>query len=254
MKFPHKEVNMKRFFAGLLALVFAFPLFAQYGKIAGRVMSTEGEPIPAAVVKIVSGPAKGGTYADENGYFVLLRLPPGKYTLQASAIGYKPQIIKNVTVDADHTTEVNFRLPPEAIEVKAVVVEAKEKLIKKDETESKAVVKGENLQNIPVASLEQAISLSSGVRVSGGVIQVRGGRPGEVSYVVDGVEVTDPYTGYQSVSLPLNAIQEASVSKGGFGAEYGSASSGVIQVATKEGTDKYEFSFQLFSSLGMGGF
>ncbi|NPB03236.1 MAG: TonB-dependent receptor [Thermotogae bacterium] len=254
VKFLHKEVNMKRFFAGLLALVFAFPLFAQYGKIAGRVMSTEGEPIPAAMVRIVSGPAKGGTYADQNGYYVLLRLPPGTYTLEAKAIGYKPQVIKNVVVDADHTTEINFRLPSEAIEVEAVVVEAKEKIIKKDETESKAVVKGENLQNIPVASLEQAISLSSGVRVSGGVIQVRGGRPGEVSYVVDGVEVTDPYTGYQSVDLPLNAIQEASVSKGGFGAEYGSASSGVIQVATKEGTDKYEASLQIFSSLGTGGF
>ncbi len=249
-----KEVNMKRLLAGFFALLVAFPLFAQYGKIAGRVVNENGEPIPAAIVRIVSGPAKGGTYADENGYYVLLRLPPGTYTLEAKAIGYKPQIIKNVVVQADHTTEINFRLPSEAIEVTAVVVEAKEKLIKKDETESKAVVKGDQIQNIPVASLEQAISLSSGVRVSGGIIQVRGGRPGEVSYVVDGVEVTDPYTGFQSVDLPLNAIQEASVSKGGFGAEYGSASSGVIQVATREGTDKYEFSLQLFSSVGMGGF
>ncbi len=252
-----KEVNMKmkRFFASLLALTFALPLFAQYGKIVGRVVSAEnGEPIPAAIIKIVSGPAVGGTYADEKGYYVLLRLPPGTYTLQAKAVGYKPQIIKNVVVEADHTVEVNFSLPSEAIEVEAVVVEAKEKIIRKDETESKAIIKGENIQNIPVASLEQAISLSSGVRVSGAVIQVRGGRPGEVSYVVDGVEITDPYSGIQTISLPLNAIQEASVSKGGFGAEYGSASSGVVQVSTKEGTEKYEASLQIFSSAGMGGF
>jgi len=138
--------------------------------------------------------------------------------------------------------------------VREVVVVAKEPPVKKDETESKATIRGEQLQAIPVTSLEQAISLSSGVRVSGRTIQVRGGRPGEVSYVVDGVEAINPYTGVQNISLPLNAIQEASVSKGGFGAEYGSASSGVVAVSTKEGTNKYEASFQLFSSRGMGGF
>lgn len=245
--------KMKRLFS-LFLILWAAPLFAQYGKIVGRVTDDKGNPLPAATVKIVEGPSKGGAYADDKGYFVILRLPPGKYTLEASYIGYRSQRIKDVVVESDRTTEINFRLVEEGVQVKEVVVEAKEPPVKKDETESKATIRSENIQNIPVASLEQAISLSSGVRVSGGVIQVRGGRPGEVSYVVDGVEVVNPYTGVQNISLPLNAIQEASVSKGGFGAEYGSASSGVVAVSTKEGSNKYEISLQMFSSVGTGGF
>lgn len=246
-------MKMKRLLL-IFSAIWAVPLFAQYGKIVGRVTNERGEPLPAATVRIVEGPSKGGSYADDKGYFIILRLSPGTYTLEASYIGYKPQRITNVVVESDRTTEINFRLVEEGVVVKEVVVEAKEPPVKKDVTESKATIRGENITKIPVATLEQAISLSSGVRVSGGVIQVRGGRPGEVSYVVDGVEVVNPYTGVQNISLPLNAIQEASVSKGGFGAEYGTASSGVVTVATREGSNKYELSFQTFSSLGMGGF
>jgi hypothetical protein len=170
-------MKMKRLLL-ILSAIWAVPLFAQYGKIVGRVTNEKGEPLPAATVRIVEGPSKGGAYADEKGYFVILRLTPGTYTLEASYIGYKPQRITNVVVESDRTTEISFRLVEEGVVVKEVVVEAKEPPVRKDVTESKSTIRGENISKIPVATLEQAIALSSGVRVSGSVIHVREAVPG----------------------------------------------------------------------------
>ncbi len=68
----------------------------------------------------------------------------------------------------------------------------------------------------------------------------RGGRTGEVAYLIDGIPVNDVFNGSVSVTVENNAIRQLEVISGTFNAEYGSALSGVVNIVTKEGSSKFE--------------
>ncbi|MCX6832852.1 MAG: TonB-dependent receptor, partial [candidate division Zixibacteria bacterium] len=70
-------------------------------------------------------------------------------------------------------------------------------------------------------------------------LNIRGGRQGDVAYFVDGFSQQDPLTNLSTTAINNNAIEQISISTGGFNAEYGWVSSGAINVTTKEGTKKY---------------
>ncbi len=216
------------------------------GKIAGRVIDAEtGDPLPGANI-VIEG-TQMGTASDIDGYYVILNVPPGTYTLKASMLGYQPMVVKNVVVDADRTTEINFSLKQTAIVTEEVVVVAKEPTIKKDLTASVTIVKGEELKNLPVATVADVVMQQAGVIERGG-LHIRGGRPDEVVYVVDGVEVRDPYNNATMAGIPLVAMEEASTFKGGFDVDQGTVASGAINIVTKEGRDKYEATFRYTTS------
>jgi outer membrane receptor protein involved in Fe transport len=244
-------MKMKRLFILITFILGLFNFaYAQYGKIIGKVVDAKsGQPIVAAAVYIEE--LGIGTYTDDKGEFVLLRVPPGTYTLKVEFTGYSPFVLKNLVVEADRTISPLggiIKLQETGIVLQEQVVIAREPIIKKDLTASVDKIRSEKLQNLPVANVEQALQLQAGVRRYGGHLQIRGGRTGEVAYVVDGADLRDPYTNASTPNLPLNAISEVSVNKGGFGAEYGNAASGVVEVVTKEGTDKYEFQLRARTS------
>ncbi len=231
-------IKLAIFLLGFVSLA-----YAQYGKVTGKVVDAKtGEPIVAAAVYLEE--IGIGTYTDDKGEFILLRVPPGTYTLRVEFTGYSPFVLKNLVVEADRTiTPLGgiIKLQETGVVLQEQVVIAREPIIKKDLTASVDKIRSEKLQNLPVVNVEQALQLQAGVRRYGGLLQIRGGRVGEVAYVVDGADLRDPYNNARTPNLPLNAISEISVNKGGFGAEYGNAASGVVEVVTKEGTDKYEF-------------
>ncbi len=208
------------------------------GKIAGRVIDADTkEGLPGANV-VIEG-TKMGAATDLDGYFVILNVPPGTYNVKASMLGYQPVVIKGVRVEADRTTEVNFKLKQTALVEKELVVVAKAPVIKKDLTASVNIVKGEDIQTLPVADVSQVVTQQAGVIERGG-LHIRGGREGESVYVVDGVEVRDPYGGFTTAGIPLLAMEETAISKGGFDVDQGTAASGAINIITKEGGPKYE--------------
>lgn len=216
------------------------------GKIAGRVIDAQtGDPLPGANI-VIEG-THMGTASDVDGYYVILNVPPGTYTLKASMLGYQPMVVKKVVVDADRTTEINFSLKQTAIVTEEVVVTAKEPTIKKDLTASVTIVKGEELENLPINTVADVVTQQAGVINRGG-LHIRGGRPDEVVYVVDGVEVRDPYNNTTMAGIPLVAMEEASTFKGGFDVDQGTVASGAINVVTKEGRDKYEFTTRMTTS------
>ncbi|RLI49591.1 MAG: hypothetical protein DRP09_20545, partial [Candidatus Thorarchaeota archaeon] len=102
-----------------------------------------------------------------------------------------------------------------------------------DVTTSVAIMDAEQMSAMPVNTVTGAVIQSAGVIAAGG-LHVRGGRATEVVYVVDGIEMRDPYTGGYDSHIPQISVQETAVFTGGFGAEYGSAQSGVINIVTKE--------------------
>ncbi|MBV6510911.1 MAG: hypothetical protein FMNOHCHN_00389 [Ignavibacteriaceae bacterium] len=219
----------------LVALLTA-DLAAQSGKVSGRVTDkVTNEALPFVNV-IIEGTTQGAA-TDLDGYYNILNVAPGTYTIKASAIGYNSQSVSGVRVSIDLTSKIDFVLSETSLTLKdEVVVVATKPLVTKDLTASTAIVGADDIAALPVTEFQEVLGLKAGVVGN----SVRGGRSGEVVYAIDGVPVTDVYDGGTVVDVNANSIQELQFVSGAFNAEYGKALSGYVNIATKDGKNTFE--------------
>ena len=227
---------MKTFTALFITAAFLFA--ADHGKVTGRVIDLDtGEPLIAADV-VIEGTGLGAS-TDEKGYYEVLYVPAGTYEVSASYVSYHPYIYSNVTVNADQITRLDFKLPLKIIEVQGVTAIAVRPLIVPSETGTGWAVTANEMERLPVTTINQVISLQSGVVQSDLGTHMRGGRTNEITYFVDGVITKVPNFGNQSAIINPSAVEEVSIVSGGFDAEYGDALSGIVNIVTKEGGTKH---------------
>jgi outer membrane receptor for ferrienterochelin and colicin len=211
------------------------------GSIVGQVTdAATGKPIAYAQIVILG--TEWGAMAVEDGTYVIRNVPPGTYDVKVMMIGYEDQTKKGVVVQPGQETRVDFAIKETVVDIglNEVVVKGRRKqLIQKKKSTTEHRVTAEELTNLPVDELEEAISLKAGVVAQAGQLHFRGGRAGEVQYQVDGVPVRDPLVG-GGVSLATLAVEDAEVILGGLDAQYGNAQSGVVNYITKEGGDHFE--------------
>ena len=221
------------------------PLFAiehdgTAGKIAGRVVEAEtGEPLIGATVYVEE--LGIGAVASQDGSYTIINVAPGVYTVRASMVGFGTVRQADVRVSIDRTTRVDFELAVEIIRGEEVLITASRPIIEVDRTTSASYVNSESIENLPVQEVSDILQLQSGVTYdSQGRLHMRGGRSGEVAYLVDGIPVTNQYSGGSKIEIENNWIQELQVISGVFNAEYGQAQSGVVNIVTKAGSvDRY---------------
>ena len=194
------------------------------GKITGRVVDENtGEPLIGANVLIKDTPY--GASTDLDGYYVILNIAPGSYTIQAMYIGYNTQEITEVNVSIDLTTKIDINLSETTLETsETITVVAQREAIRKDLTATTAVVGDKEIEALPVTEVSEVLSLQAGY-VDG---HMRGGRTGEIAYWIDGIPVTDAYDGQAVVDVNKDLVQELQVVSGAFNAEYGNAMSGIV--------------------------
>ncbi len=214
-------------------------LFAQTGKIAGKITdASTGEALPFVNV-IVEGTATGAA-TDVDGNYFIINLSPGTFSVKASAIGYNSVVVTDVKVASGFTSNVDFKLQPTSVELnQEVVVVAERPLIRKDITASTAVVGADMISQLPVTEVRDVLQLQAGVVTSGNDIHIRGGRSGQIAFQVDGVPMTDAYDGSTVVEVNADAVKELQVISGAFNAEYGQAMSGVVNIVTKDGSNDF---------------
>jgi outer membrane receptor protein involved in Fe transport len=221
----------------LLILLFTVNIYSQTtGKLTGVVTDQDGDPLIAANVLIDGTNLGAATNAD--GYYVILNLRAGTYTVRFRFIGYKTQVVENVRISADQTRQLDIVLTPEVLEGEEVVVTADKPLIEYNQTSSVSSVNREEIKNLPVQSLTEIVNLQAGV-IDG---HFRGGRLGEVQYQVDGVTVNNPFNNTSILEIDRSVIEEVQVISGTFDAKYGQAMSGVVNAVLRTGGDKFEFS------------
>ncbi len=222
----------------LLLLLPLFLVAGTVGKISGTVLDAEtGAPLYGVDV-FISLLGIGGATDGEGDYYIL-NVPPGSYDVEASMIGYRPEIKKVVEVFADRTTYLDFELQSTIIEIdKPVVVTAKKPVIEIDMTSKEARITRDDLDILPIEKPNEAITLQGGVTTdAGGNLHIRGGRSGELAYYIDGIEVSNALLG-RAPTLNKNIVSEMSVLSGTFNAEYGNVMSGVVNIVTPEGGRK----------------
>jgi len=265
--------------AGAVGWVTAAPAAAQTGAITGTITSAQtGEPLSGAQVSVES--IGLGALTQANGRFLILRVPPGTYTVQAMLIGYATARTE-VTVAEGGSAVADMSLEPQALALEGVVVTA---LGIHREQRSLAFasqsVTGEKLREVPTTNFMSSLQGNvAGVHVTNSAspfgsarIVVRGASSilgeNQPLVVVDGIPVDNSaatLTGYGGGSMggynvgnaagdidPDN-IESISVLKGpNAAALYGSAAAnGAIVITTKKGRGPGEGTgFGLSATIG----
>lgn len=244
MVFKTKLGMIPAVLALVLLLVCQSALAGTTGKIAGRVVDVKtGQPLPGANI-LIDGTAMGAS-ADRDGYYFIVQVPVGVYSVTARFIGYKDLTVQNIRSIQDLTTSLNFNLEQTEIELPGVVVTAERPMVQPDVTSTMHIVSTEEINVQPIRSVDEVVERQAGSAVSEGGssgltggIHIRGGRSEELVYFVDGMSIHDPVLGVRGADINLNAVQEVVVQSGGFNAEYGQAMSGIVNLVTKEGGDR----------------
>ncbi len=238
-----KNIITKILFYGcFLSSILQLQLFAQQtGKISGTIKDKiTGEPLYG--VNVFVQEENIGAASDMDGYFVILNLHPGSYKIVVSMLGYKKIIFNDVKVSSGKTTSLNVSMEMQVTELnEEIIITAEEPIIKTDLTSSELNISAEEIAKLPVENLNDVIKQKAGVVLDAhGNIHIRGSRASEVGYMIDGISVKDNYSGGRSAEVDVQFMDEVKVISGVFNAEYGQAMSGVIDVITKQGSNKFE--------------
>ncbi len=254
----------------VLWLLASIAMAATTGKIMGVITDSKTkEPLVGVSVSVVG--TTMGAMTGTQGEYTILNVPVGTYALKMSIVGYAEVAISNVQVSADLATYQDQGLSSAVTDIgKTIQVTAERPLVVKDKTTSINIVKREELLSMPTRGFEQVVGIQNSVvrmksnvdirqrgqreTVGGGgtELNLRGGRPSEVAYYVDGFSQQDPLSGISTANINNNAIKEISVVSGAFSAEYGHVASGIVNVVTNSGSDVYHGNAEVVTDNVLG--
>ena len=223
------------------------------GSIQGRLVDPQGLAIPGATVTVTSGQGSKSFTTDSEGRYFAPFLTPGTYTVRAELQGFKPVEQRNVDVRLGQRLELNLTMTVGGV-TETVDVTGSSPVIDTSSTTIGANLDSELLNRVPVQRrFSDTLYLAPGVSSSGTAgaanPSVSGASGLENQYIIDGVNITDPgYGALGSYSIvfgslgsatPFDFIKEVQVQTGGYAAEYGQATGGVVNVITKSGSNNF---------------
>lgn len=229
----------------ILSLAFILPqsLSASiYGTVKGEVLDENGNPAIGASVLLVG--TTQGANVKANGKFAIPGVRAGAYEVRVTYAGYQPSL-KKISISADQTTEVDFKLSTFTTEVIEVVAD---KIVDPNKVGTSTKFTAEDLTTTASAGITSIVSQSSGVVNSGNGYNIRGTRANDTQVLVDGLDVGNQFTGGFGGSgtafapmVSSYATEEIQVKKGGSGAGQGNSMGGTVNTVVKTGsTEKYD--------------
>ncbi|HEV2718914.1 MAG TPA: TonB-dependent receptor, partial [Thermoanaerobaculia bacterium] len=233
----------------LLVFVATSALAQTTGSVAGRVADSSGASLPGVTVEARSASLQGSRVAvsDARGEYRLALLPPGLYSVSYKLDGFAPETRKGITVSLGKETAVDIAMKPAASGEITVTAEA-------PVLDSSSTTVGTNFGTRAIDTLPTQRNYTSVVQVAPGVstdanpdnndpdvptITVYGSSGAENSYFIDGVNTTGVEYGFQGKQLNFEFIREVNVKTGGYEAEFGRSTGGIINVITKSGGNEY---------------
>jgi len=224
----------RKFYLSFILLLFA--TIASYGQagtggVQGKVLDeSRKEGIPFANVVIFrDGVQKGGTTTDVDGKYKFSALPPGRYDIKVSYVGFNPAELKGVLVTSDKSTFVDIKMSS-GINLKEIIIQDYEvPLISKDETSTGGTVTREEIAALPTRDVNSIAATTAGVFQAdeGSALNIRGSRSSSTEYFIDGIRVRG------GTNLPNAAIEQTTVITGGIPSQYGDATGGIINITTR---------------------
>ncbi|MCL5288634.1 MAG: TonB-dependent receptor [Acidobacteria bacterium] len=263
---------MKKIGAGVFVLAMALAMAGSAwgqaqittGVIQGTVLDATGAVVPDASVEIKNLDTNftRTLTTNEDGRFVALQLPPGRYEATVTKAGFAKLVQQNIalTVGQSVTLTVNMKVAP-ATETVTVTATPTVDTIK---TEMSSTLNDLTVTNTPILGrkVEDLLTLTPGVSIvqgpDGDEITFSGQRGIFNNISVDGGDFMNGFFGEQAggqrvaIDITLEAVKEFQVVATGANAEFGRTASGVVNIITRSGTNEVHgslFHFQRHENL-----
>ena len=238
-----------------LILSFAGSAFGQItgAQLSGSVRDESGAAVKGATLTLqeTSTDAKYYATSNDSGFYAIPNLPPGQYDLTVTFQGFATHIHKGIVLTVGQTATVDVVLKV-ATQTEQVTVTTEVPEIEPTKTEISQVINSQQIQDLPISgrqftdfalltagvatgrtSLQSTITEFETTRIS-----FAGMRDLSNMVTVDGADNINTATGSQRSTPPQESVQEFRVVNNAFGAEYGRALGGIVNIVTKSGTNE----------------
>jgi outer membrane receptor protein involved in Fe transport len=248
--------------AALLLLAAPFLSIGQTtGTVEGAVTDQSGGALPGVTVEVASSSLQGTRTATTgaDGRFRFPSLPPGRYTVTGSLPGFG-DVQKTAVVTLDATVTVNLQMNLAA--TAAVTVTGEAPVVDSTSTTTGTNYEAKVIDKLPVSrNYADVVFLQPGVQADFGetqgrslAISIYGSTSAENLFLIDGVNTTNVIKGLQGKDINSEFVQEVEVKTGGYQAEYGRNTGGVVNVITKAGSNDFHGgAFGYYNDTGMRG-
>ena len=235
-----------------LSLGIAMPALADNvnGAIKGTIKTSTAQSLAGAKI-IVTNEDKGYSKtltADANGNFDIKSIPIGKYNITVKQAGFETAKIKDVIIGIGKTSFMEIPLVAGEIE-RISVVGAKINAVDVSVSESSFNITADELEILPVNRSLTSIALLAPGTVRGDdrfgdLASFGGSSVAENTYYVNGLNMTNFRNGVGGANVPFSAYQSFQIKTGGYSAEFGRSTGGVISGVTKSGSNDFKFGFE----------
>ncbi len=232
--------------------------------IKGRIVNSKTQrPVAGATVRLVG--TKIGDYAGKDGYFKIKNVPPARYIIRASAVGYKSRRL-NIVATSGKQEQLFIELEESYVTTDEVKVTARRnpfEPINESSLVSSTVFTIDDVERFAGSRMDPARMAQNLAGVVGADdlrndIIIRGGSPSELLWRIDGLDVPNPNhfatqgaTGGPVSILNSNVLDNSDFMTGAWSSEYGNKMSGVFDIQTRKGNfDEHEF----LGQFGFNGF
>lgn len=223
------------------------------GTLEITVKDANDAVVPNVPLQIESSGATSGykrnVTTNAEGYFRLLQVPIGKFTITAAATaGFVEKKLDQVEINLGRTTALTIEMSTTLGDTTINVTGSEVALLDVTDTKTQTTISAEVAELLPKGNnFSTVLKISPATRVEprSGQFQINGASGSENTFIIDGLEVTNVRTGVldANTNLPFSAIQEVQIKTSGFEAEYGGALGGVINVVTKGGGNQFRGEF-----------
>jgi len=254
----HLHPRGRKWVSALLALGLVLALagaaFAQTdvttSRISGTVKGGDGAPLPGVTIEAANQETglKLATVTDKEGFYRLLNLPTGTYTVSAMLEGFETSSRKDIRLLLGSTPSINFTLEVGKV-TENITVTAAVPLVEVTNTTVGTTIQTEQIAAIPIngRNFKDLVVLTPETRLDSerGNISISGQRGINTNVTVDGVDYNDAFfggtvgaaEGRAPLSISQESIKEFSVITNGASVEFGRSGGGFVNVITKSGTN-----------------
>jgi hypothetical protein len=244
---------MKKLVFVALSVIFAYQLSGQEISqcIKGKVVDIDTEiPLPGATVIILESDPLMGTTTDENGFYSLCGVKPGRYNLKVSYLGFEAAILREVFVGSGKQVSVEVGLKEMSVKLGEVEISAMQD--KKNPLNSMAIVSARQI------NMEEARRFAGGFddpahlassfagvaeNMNSNGIVIRGNAPKGLQWRMEGIEISNPshfanmttFGGGGITALSSKVMGHSDFYTAAFPAEYGNALSGIFDIKLRSG-------------------
>jgi len=241
----------------IVFLAAAMAACAQTASMTGRVIDASGAVIPDAQVRVKS--AESGiettTVTNQEGYYSVPALQPGRYELGVSKTGFKAVRQTNLNLIVQQVARIDVTLQVGAV-AEALEVSAQAVLLDSETSTLGQVVNSKQILDLPLlgrnpyalAMLVPGVRPSQGMnnlpidQISTAFNSINGARANQNEYLLDGAPNTASAQNQPVIYANPDSVQEFKVETNAFSAEYGRAAGGVFNVVTRGGTNEFHAS------------